>query len=93
MPQTRESLKEYVEQLRDAYRRNDKNPEDLKVRLVLLPQRDGNGQVDLDATLSQIAPWADAGVTTLEIHPRMFCEGPGEIDALFSAIASSRQKI
>jgi probable F420-dependent oxidoreductase len=92
MHPTPETLRRNVADLRAAYVRHGKDPSQLTVRCVLLPVIGEDGQADLSATLEQIPLWIDAGATTLEIHPAMYCTGPEQVDELFSAFAAIKQK-
>lgn len=91
MNPTPESLNRHVSDLRQAYERHGHDPSLLTVRCVLLPVTGEDGKVDLQATIERIPDWIEAGVTTLEIHPVMYCSQAQEVDDLFSAFAGASQ--
>jgi probable F420-dependent oxidoreductase len=82
-----------VEQLREAYRRHGKDPADLTVRVVLLPTATrADGSADLDRTLAVDVPaLVAAGVTTVELHPFMYCRGPEDVDPFLDVIVSAKR--
>jgi probable F420-dependent oxidoreductase, Rv2161c family len=83
-------LKAQVGELRRAYERHGHDPSQLRVRSVLLPVAGKDGKVDLAATIDRIPVWVDAGVTTLEIHPVMYCAAAEDVDDVFAAFAAAR---
>lgn len=89
---TPESLGRDLPLLRAAYERHGRDPTRIKVRCVLLPVTDADGRADLAASLAQVPAFVDAGVTTLEVHPVMYCSGPEEVDALFTALVEWRNR-
>jgi probable F420-dependent oxidoreductase len=88
MNPTPEALRRNVAALRAAYVRHGRDPAQLTVRCVLLPILGADGRPDIDATLQTVPEWIDAGVTTLEIHPTMYCAGLDDLDGVLSAFAA-----
>lgn len=92
MLHTPQLLKENGARLRAAYERHGTNPSLLTIRTVLLPIKGAAGEVDLTTSLDQIPAFVDAGATTIELHPKMFCSGPQDVDGFLAALASYKQR-
>jgi probable F420-dependent oxidoreductase len=88
-------LRPAIERLRTAYREHGRDPAALTVRVVLLPSaKRTDGRPDLHRTLqSDLPALVAAGVTTVEVHPFMYCRGPDEVDAFLDAIVGAKREL
>ena len=91
MKPTPESLRQHIAELRAAYQRYGQDPANLTVRVFVPPVMGAEGRPDLPATLESIPEWVDAGATTLEFHPVLFCSGPQDVDGLFAALSEVQE--
>ena len=90
MIQDPEVLRGAIARLRDAYREHGRDPSQLVVRVVLLPARRADGSPDLERTLQvELPALVAAGVTTVELHPFMYCRGPDQVDAFLESIVAA----
>jgi probable F420-dependent oxidoreductase len=90
MIQDPEVLRGAIARLRDAYREHGRDPSQLVGRVVLLPARRADGSPDLERTLQvELPALVAAGVTTVELHPFMYCRGPDQVDAFLESIVAA----
>jgi probable F420-dependent oxidoreductase len=89
MGQDTEKIAAAVGKLKDAYRANGRDPARLEVRVTLVPSVRPDGSPDIDKALDDDLPaLVQAGVTTVELHPFMYCRDPGKVDAFLERIVA-----
>jgi probable F420-dependent oxidoreductase len=81
-----------IERLRARYREHGRDVDDLTVRVTVLPTvTRADGRPDLSHTLEVDVPaLARAGVTTVELHPFMYCRGPEDVESFLRAIVGAK---
>lgn len=88
MEQNPGKLALHIKNLRAAFTAADRDPAQAGVRSAPRPVMGSDGKPDLDATLASIGEYAKAGVNVIEMQPRIWCDGPDDLDRFFDKIVA-----
>jgi probable F420-dependent oxidoreductase len=78
---------EDIKRIKEAMAAKGRDPDKLQVRVGLFGSRGRGG--DLQAALDRIPEYAAIGVTVVDLFPQVFCKGPEEAEALFTAAVAA----
>jgi len=81
-----QKLAEPIRKLKAARKARGRDPEDVEIRITLLPVEGANGQPDLDASLARLPEYAAAGVTTINFMPSFFTNDPQDFTRVVEKI-------
>jgi probable F420-dependent oxidoreductase len=90
MEQNPDKLAGHIAKLRAAFAAAGRDPSEAGVRSVPRAVMGSDGKPNLDATLASIPQYEHAGVNVIEMQPRLWCDGPGDLDQFLDKIAAAR---
>ena len=83
-----DEIKRGIDVLHKAFEDAGRKPEELAVRAMPTVVFTAGGVPDLEATLSRVQAYIDAGATCVEFLPLYFAQNSGQLENVFRAIAS-----
>jgi probable F420-dependent oxidoreductase len=81
-----------VELLRAAFRARGRDPGSLRIRVVPRFKFRADGLADLDAALAEVPALEAAGATMVELHPSLYCRGPGDFERFCERLVAIKGK-
>ncbi|TQF69021.1 TIGR03619 family F420-dependent LLM class oxidoreductase [Rhodococcus spelaei] len=73
---------ENVALLRECFTEHGRDPHSARIQVSVIPERDANGTVNLDATAEKALRWHRAGATVVVFRPAAFAVGAEQVPAL-----------
>lgn len=93
MEQRPDRLAEHITNLRKVFSAAGRDPSQAGVRAVPRAAMGSDDRPNLDATLSSLREYREAGVNVIEMQPRVWCEGPDDLDGFFNQIVAARDSL
>jgi probable F420-dependent oxidoreductase len=92
MEQRAEQLAVHIAAMHKAFVARGRKTSELGVRAVPKMVFGADGVASFDAAVEQIPALLEAGVTTIELFPAMYCRGPGEFDGFCERLAGLKKQ-
>ena len=92
MEQRPEQLSVHIAAMRKAFVARGRSPSELAVRAVPKMVFGPEGVASFDIAADAIPALLEAGATTIELFPAMYCRGPQEFDAFCERLAALKRK-
>ena len=86
------NVAEGVKAIKAAFSAAGRDPNELEVRVQLMPKFDANGG-NFEQTLEGLDAMIEAGATMLEVLPIIFCRGPEELPKFYEQMAKIKERI
>jgi len=81
-----------IQALRQAFEQAGRDPDELSVRAMVQTRVDGDGNMDLEASLATIPEMLEAGATHIEILPIVFVREPGQMSEFLERCVEAKQR-
>jgi hypothetical protein len=91
MEQRPEQLAVHIAAMRKAFVARGRKPSELGVRAVPKMVFGADGVASFDAAAEAVPALLEAGVTTIELFPAMYCRGPADFDAFCERLAGLKK--